>query len=91
MSWQNRKIEITHSVAVVEISPLALLQANVVADGFEYANELFIEMARMHGAALPGVQRTSRKRLDSDLASAFNVCELLPIASRCPSHVEIRM
>jgi hypothetical protein len=31
---------------------LALLETNVVADGFEYADELLIEMARMHGASL---------------------------------------
>jgi hypothetical protein len=31
---------------------MALLETNVVADRFEYADELFVEMARVHGAAL---------------------------------------
>src|ERR1700743_3353721 len=36
-----------------EILPLTLLEADVIANRFEDANELLVQMARMHGAALP--------------------------------------
>ncbi len=47
-----QEVEIAHPVAVIEILRLPLLETNVVADGFEYADKLLIEMARMHGASL---------------------------------------
>jgi hypothetical protein len=47
-----QEVEITRPIAVIEILPLALLETNVVADGLEHADELLVEMARMHGAAL---------------------------------------
>jgi hypothetical protein len=31
---------------------LPFLEADVVTDGFEHADELFVQMARMHGTAL---------------------------------------
>ena len=47
-----QEVEIAHIIAVKEILALTFLETNVVADGFEYADELLIEMACMHGAAL---------------------------------------
>jgi hypothetical protein len=48
----TEEIEIFVAGAVVEVLTLALLEANVIADGFVDADELLIEVARMQGTAL---------------------------------------
>ena len=47
-----QQIEIAIAGAVVEVLALALLEADIVADGLEDADELLIQVARMQRAAL---------------------------------------
>src|SRR5262249_54378130 len=46
------EIKIACAVAIVEILPLPLLEADIVADGLEHPNKLLVQVTRMQGAAL---------------------------------------
>ncbi|MGY4486762.1 hypothetical protein ACVWWR_005953 [Bradyrhizobium sp. LM3.2] len=48
----GQKVEIARAVSVVEVLPLPLLEADVIADGLEHPNELLVHMPIMQGAAL---------------------------------------
>jgi len=47
-----QKVQIADAIAIEEILTLALLETYIIADGFEHAHHLLVEMARMHGTAL---------------------------------------
>src|SRR6201999_1106745 len=47
-----QQVEIANAVAIVEVGTLPLLETDVVADCLEDADQLFVEMTRMQGAAL---------------------------------------
>ena len=47
-----QQVEIARAIAIVEVLPLPLLEADIVADGLENPNELLVQMPIMHGAAL---------------------------------------
>ena len=47
-----QQVEIARAVAIEQILALALLKADVVADGLEHAYQLLVQVARMHGTAL---------------------------------------
>ena len=47
-----QQVEILVAGAVVEVLALALLEPDVIADGLQHADDLLVQMARMHGAAL---------------------------------------
>ena len=48
----GQEVEIARPVAVVEVLPLPLLEADIVADGLQNPNELLVQMPIMQGAAL---------------------------------------
>ena len=48
----GQQVEIARPVAVVEVLPLPLLEADIVADGLENPYQLLVKVARMHGTAL---------------------------------------
>jgi hypothetical protein len=52
-----QKIEIFVAGAVVEVLAFALLESDVITDGFQHAHELLVQVARMHGAALGFARR----------------------------------
>jgi len=47
-----QQVEITHSIAIKKVLALPLLEPDVVADCFQDAYQLFVQVARMHGTAL---------------------------------------
>jgi hypothetical protein len=47
-----QQIEIFGAVPIEQVLALALLKADVIADCLENANQLFVQMAHMHGTAL---------------------------------------
>ena len=47
-----QEIEIAHAFAVEEVLALPLLETHIVADCLEDADQLLVEMARVHGTAL---------------------------------------
>ena len=51
------EIEIFVAGTVVEVLAFALLESDVITDGFQHAHELLVQMARMHGAALGFARR----------------------------------
>ena len=48
----GQQVEIARPLAIVEILPLPLLEADIVADGLENPNELLVQIPIMQGAAL---------------------------------------
>jgi hypothetical protein len=46
------KIEVADAVAIVEVLALPLLEADIVSDRLQDADQLLVEVARMHGTAL---------------------------------------
>ena len=51
------QVEIARAITVVEVLTGALLEADVVADGFEDADELLVEMPGVHRTALRFARR----------------------------------
>ena len=48
----GQQVEIARAVAIVEVLPLPLLEADIVADSLENPDELLVQIPIMQGAAL---------------------------------------
>ena len=47
-----QKVEVAGAVTIVEILALSLLEPDIVSDRLENANQLLVQMPRVHRAAL---------------------------------------